>query len=470
MGKLLALLFILSSCSPAFKTKAYRELASEKAARENQHAEAAEEFKNLHFFEKGRGMMISPGLIELYGKTGKAVKEVLIEKGFGLNVVDGEAMGLLETEYLGHKVGVLGCVACHSGKAAGQYIMGLGNKNIDVWQIGNMTLKASQGWKLFNKRKMASNEKYRALTEDALIFAKTLSNKSYSNLTQGLVPTGVIRTWFYRQAGLPIPEDLPRAAVKVPHMWGFAKKRQAGVLADGGGNGKLPGWIVAVELVANQKPEVIRSYIPRMERTIDIFESFLPPKYPFAVERNLAHQGKEIFEMTCAKCHGTYERDETDLPIFKTPKWIPIKVVKTDPDRLGSINKSFLELVRNNPLKDILIDEYKGDGYFAPRLEGVWARFPYLHNASVPTVRDLLKPASERPKVFSLVNAGEKDRFDSKNLGLKLSRKERAGKKKRHRRSDYDTSLEGQSNKGHEFHTDLAEDQKEKLIEYLKTL
>lgn len=466
---MLALLFILASCSPAFKTKAYRTLASEKTERENLSTDAAEEFKKLHFFTKGRGMMISPGLIEMYGKSGKLTKEIFMKKGFGLNVVDGEAIGLLETEYQGHKIGVLGCVACHSGKAAGQYIVGLGNKNIDVWQIGNKTLKASEGWKFFNKKKM-KDEGYLTLTEDALIFAKTLSNKSYSNLTQGLVPTGVIRTWFYRQAGLPIPEDLPRAAVKVPHMWGFAKKRQAGVLADGGGNGKLSGWIVAVELVANQRPEVIRSYIPRMERTIDLFERFLPPKYPFVVEKNLAHQGKEIFEMNCTKCHGSYERDETGLPIFETPKWIPIKVVKTDPDRLGSINKSFLELVRTNPLKDILIDDYKGDGYFAPRLEGIWARFPYLHNASVPTIRDLLKPASERPKVFSLIDSGEKDRFDSHNLGLKLSRSERAGKKKRHIRSDYDTSLEGQSNAGHEFHTDLAEDEKEKLIEYLKTL
>ena len=33
-------------------------------------------------------------------------------------------------------------------------------------------------------------------------------------------------------------------------------------------------------------------------------------------------------------------------------------------------------------------------------LDGLWLRAPYLHNGSVPTVRDLLEPASRRPAVF----------------------------------------------------------------------
>ena len=39
-------------------------------------------------------------------------------------------------------------------------------------------------------------------------------------------------------------------------------------------------------------------------------------------------------------------------------------------------------------------------GYVARPLEGIWATAPYLHNGSVPTLDDLLKPEAERPVCF----------------------------------------------------------------------
>ena len=50
--------------------------------------------------------------------------------------------------------------------------------------------------------------------------------------------------------------------------------------------------------------------------------------------------------------------------------------------------------------------------YEARVLEGIWAAAPYLHNGSVPTLAELLKPAAERVRSFKigpaqdLVNAG----------------------------------------------------------------
>ena len=462
----------LFSCSPALKTKVSRTIAQDTSVqRKEAHENAVKEFNNLHFFADGRGMMISPGLIDLYNQAGPLAKSILLEKRFGMNVVNSEVIGLFKTEWNGHNIGVLGCVACHSGKAAGQFIVGLGNKNIDVKQIGDLTLNVSKAWKILNVGRVVLDDDYRGLTEDSIAFAKILSNENFSNLTQGLVPTGVIRTWFYRQKNLPIPEDLPRAAVKVPHLWGYRVKRQVGSFTDGGGNGKLPGWAIAVELVANQRPETIRSYLPKIDHAEELLGSFLPPKYPFKIKLSEAQQGKAVFENTCAKCHGTYQRDESGLQVYEPPKFIPLEKVKTDSDRLSSLNGDFLELVRSNPLKDILVDDYKGEGYFAPRLEGIWARFPYLHNASVPTIMDLLSPAKERPKKFSLADAGEKHRFDSTHMGLKLTLRERTGiDRLRKLRTIYDTSLSGQSNQGHEFYTDLSRKEKLLLIEYLKTL
>ena len=40
------------------------------------------------------------------------------------------------------------------------------------------------------------------------------------------------------------------------------------------------------------------------------------------------------------------------------------------------------------------------DGYVAKPLVGVWLLGPYLHNGSVPTLRDLLSPPGQRPGSF----------------------------------------------------------------------
>jgi len=42
----------------------------------------------------------------------------------------------------------------------------------------------------------------------------------------------------------------------------------------------------------------------------------------------------------------------------------------------------------------------KTEGYSSMPLDGVWLRAPYLHNGSVPTLRDLLMPPQDRPTIF----------------------------------------------------------------------
>ena len=50
-----------------------------------------------------------------------------------------------------------------------------------------------------------------------------------------------------------------------------------------------------------------------------------------------------------------------------------------------------------------MIEDEPLDGYIAVHLDGIWLRAPYLHNGSVPTLADLLKPVSERPSFLSRV-------------------------------------------------------------------
>jgi mono/diheme cytochrome c family protein len=80
------------------------------------------------------------------------------------------------------------------------------------------------------------------------------------------------------------------------------------------------------------------------------------------------------------------------------------------------------------------------DGYRIPDLAGLWATAPYLHNGSVPTVEDLLRPAAERPATFM--------------------------------RGDFpfDTAVPGNSNQGHEFGTSISEADRTALAAYLLSL
>jgi hypothetical protein len=99
--------------------------------------------------------------------------------------------------------------------------------------------------------------------------------------------------------------------------------------------------------------------------------------------------------------------------------------------------------------------------YKARPLNGVWASAPYLHNGSVPTVWDLLHHPAERPARFYVGSR----QFDPVRLGLR-SVAEEGGP----RLFDYDTTVRGNSSAGHPYGTQLTDDEKRQLIEYLKTL
>ena len=102
----------------------------------------------------------------------------------------------------------------------------------------------------------------------------------------------------------------------------------------------------------------------------------------------------------------------------------------------------------------------KTHGYANHPLDGIWARAPYLHNGSVPTLLDLLNPPAERPKVFYRGY----DVFDRERVGFVSTVKEERGRTF----FEYDTSVPGNSNAGHEYGTMLPPADKLAIVEYLK--
>jgi hypothetical protein len=137
--------------------------------------------------------------------------------------------------------------------------------------------------------------------------------------------------------------------------------------------------------------------------------------------------------------------------------------IKTDPMRAETFNQGQADKF-NKYLAELELAGYRPPEepgvrstgkYFAPTLNGVWARSPYLHNGSVRTMDQLLTRPSDRAKTF---HRGSKT-FDEEEMGF----------------TDegsyvFDTAGTGNSNAGHEYGTDLSAEDKRDLIEYLKTL
>jgi hypothetical protein len=199
--------------------------------------------------------------------------------------------------------------------------------------------------------------------------------------------------------------------------------------------------------------------LPGMARVEAFIESVPAPKYPFAIDTAKANRGQQIYQEKCAECHA--------FGGARTGKITTVAEIGTDGERhrlwTDLAAKTYNEFARGYPWK---FDGFHGTdgpdgGYVNVPLDGIWVRGPYLHNGSVPTLRDLLKAPAVRPQefwrgydVFNPTDVG----FDSFSPEAK-----RAGTR-------FDTHQKANSNGGHLYGTDLPEDQKDALVEYMKTL
>lgn len=202
--------------------------------------------------------------------------------------------------------------------------------------------------------------------------------------------------------------------------------------------------------------------------TTSLTNALPAPPYPFDVDMDLAADGQVVFDQACASCHvigGTL---------------IDIDVVGTDPGRaLGlpsvatvMLAESLLEACKdddnpscNLPIEEVIIDRTGFQKYVADPLDGIWARAPYLHNGTVPTMEHLLVPSS-RPATYRRGGFG----YDTERMGFDWQ--EGTGT------HTLDTTRAGLYNGGHDdpaiffggydFESDATA--RVSLIEYLKTL
>lgn len=168
-----------------------------------------------------------------------------------------------------------------------------------------------------------------------------------------------------------------------------------------------------------------------------------------------ASRGSAVFKEHCAECHARGGA--------RVGTVIDIGSIGTDPERLRSFSAELAQ--KMNTLgagRPWAFSHFKKtNGYAAAPLDGVWLRAPYLHNGSVPTLRDLLNAPAERPTSFYRGY----DVYDYLNGGFVSSGPEaaRAGVL-------FKTDLKGNANGGHTYGASLGAAAKNDLLEFLKSL
>jgi hypothetical protein len=201
--------------------------------------------------------------------------------------------------------------------------------------------------------------------------------------------------------------------------------------------------------------------LERIDRVLDWLKDLPPPAFPWPdrIDHSKATRGAALYAEYCLRCH--------DVGGAEVGQVVPLDEIGTDPHRLHSYKQKLegLQHAYSQGYPWSFEHFRKTDGYANMPLDGVWARAPYLHNGSVPTLWDLLQPADKRPAGFWRGH----DVYDPERGGFRTDVREVAGRKS----FFFDTTKPGNGKQGHSgkrYGTELSDDEKRALLEYLKTL
>jgi hypothetical protein len=315
------------------------------------------------------------------------------------------------------------------------------------------------------------------------------------------------------------PSDAPAS---YPFLWGTDQSdvvQWTGFAANASGAGTLirnGGEVIGVYgKVALSKKDTYASslMIENLGDLEDWVRELRAPVWPDVlppVDKAKAAKGAPLFEEMCASCHQVvpsadqgkaYQAvitsidelgtDPTELDnmlerkyaagVYKGKKMAVLAGAKiTDPTTglnplINAVAGSLLHSSRQ--AIEGLLDEHATktktaqgnvNGYKARPLNGIWATAPFLHNGAVPNLYELLLPAADRSKTFTLGSRA----FDPERVGYAMDQPTTA---KGYTPFTFDTSLRGNSNAGHEYltrkdGTPLTDEQRWQLVEYMKTL
>jgi mono/diheme cytochrome c family protein len=337
------------------------------------------------------------------------------------------------------------CMVCHGGSIGGQSYVGLGNTQLDLRALLD-ELTIADGKKL--PPPLFTLNTARGTVNAGQIAIVLLSFRD-ENLAFRKVPL---------LSGASLPE------LDVPAWWLLAKKKTQ--YYDGRTDARSARSNMQFFL-GDFTLQEFKDLESTFEDIQAYFRSITPPKYPFAIDTARAERGRQVFEKTCSKCHGTYG------PAGTYPNEIvPLDIIGTDPARANGITRRFVEHYNSTWFGEHEKVDEEMVGYQAPPLDGIWATAPYLHNGSVPNLALVLQ-SNARPTRFRRPPSTDFIHYDRDNVGWKFELEPAPAdpKLKAHdSRFIYDTARWGLGNRGHTFGDKLKDAERADVLEYLKTL
>jgi hypothetical protein len=155
----------------------------------------------------------------------------------------------------------------------------------------------------------------------------------------------------------------------------------------------------------------------RANALIQSFLGKLPAEpYPFTIDSAARTRGEATYRTNCTGCHATTARGSRNDLVFNVGT-DPLRAEAIRPIAVGLMSKVVQSTCRTPQPECTLdaqgpvVDPSARRGYVAGSLRGVWALAPYLHNGSVPTLRQLLVPSlrTTNPFLRGSVSYNQKD-------------------------------------------------------------
>lgn len=358
------------------------------------------------------------------------------------------------------------CLTCHSDKVNGEFIVGLGNTSFDystdmsaVVPLLNLGVTAFYGADSDEWRAFEPFSKATAAVNDNIVMAARGVNPA-DQLTAVLVAHRDPQTLEWKDTpdleipSTTIPTDVP--------AWWLLKKKNA-MFYSGIGRGDFSKFLMASSLLTLEGTDEAAEIDQHFVDVLAWINSLEAPAYPAAIDQELAAEGKQLFELNCSSCHGTYGADESYPNLL-----IPTATVGTDATLVEAYSEqtfgTFVDWYNESWFAQ---GEYPGkivpgQGYVAPPLDGIWATAPYLHNGSVPTLEALLD-SSSRPTYWE--RSFDNTDYDLQKVGWNYEDRD-----SKLSSQTYDTTLRGYGNGGHIFGDRFTDGERAAVIEYMKGL
>jgi mono/diheme cytochrome c family protein len=365
----------------------------------------------------------------------------------------------------------LNCASCHtasvraSADAQPRYYLGATSHQLDLWAYFNFLFECGASPNFTVDRVMAAIDGMTTLTPIERFAYRQAIEQTPPRLAAQAALLGWIKQrplWgpgrvdtFNPYRSLVFNAPVPDKSIgTADFMTIWSQDARSGLFVHWDGNNpSVEERNLSAAMGAGATPDSLD--MDRLMRIRRWIADLRPPAYPFAIDYALAGAGRPIYQQQCAYCH------EPGGTAFG--QVVPNAKIGTDPYRSDAFDDEMTGLM--NRIGEGYPWRFRNfrrtGGYANHPIDGAWLRAPYLHNGSVPTMRDLLNPGAQRPARFYKGY----DVYNQKDLGFVSTTANANGRQF----FDFDTTQPGNANGGHEYGVALSAQDKDALLEYLKT-